>query len=160
MLLFDHILAHIWSFSLIRFMLNLVELGSYHLPLIHFVPKMRFVLLSGENRGFDRKKDFRSSFKEDRKSNKAPKKCRKQGEAVHGRAPGQHGRAAAVVAMHGRTHGRASDRAWAYGRPCRPPSTRPIFFRLLICFLFTFWGTSKPSFGSTLGKIRVWLRHQ
>jgi len=37
---------------------------------------------------FDRKEDFRSSFKEDRKSNEAPKKCRKQGEASHGRAPG------------------------------------------------------------------------
>jgi len=37
---------------------------------------------------FDRKEDFRSSFKEDRKSNEAPKKCRKQVEASHGRAPG------------------------------------------------------------------------
>ena len=32
--------------------------------------------------GFDREEDFRSNFKEDRKSNEAPKTCRKQGEAV------------------------------------------------------------------------------
>jgi len=38
--------------------------------------------------GFDRKEDFRSSFKEDGKSNEAPKKCRKQGEAAHGCAQG------------------------------------------------------------------------
>jgi len=38
--------------------------------------------------GFERKEDFRSSFKEDRKSSEAPKKCRKQIEALHGRAPG------------------------------------------------------------------------
>ena len=38
--------------------------------------------------GFDKKEDFRSSFKEDRKSNEAPKKCRKQAEEAHGRAPG------------------------------------------------------------------------
>ena len=38
--------------------------------------------------GFDRKEDFRSSFKEDWKSNEAMKKRRKQGEASHGRAPG------------------------------------------------------------------------
>ena len=38
--------------------------------------------------GFGRKKDFRSSFKEERKSNEAPKKRRKQGEASHDRAPG------------------------------------------------------------------------
>ena len=37
---------------------------------------------------FDRKEDFRSSFKEDRKSNEARKKYRKQAEASHGRAPG------------------------------------------------------------------------
>jgi len=33
-------------------MLSLVELGSNYLPLIYFVPKMRFVLLLGEIRGF------------------------------------------------------------------------------------------------------------
>jgi len=38
--------------------------------------------------GFDRKEDFRSSFKEDRKSNEALKRCRKQGEAEHDCAPG------------------------------------------------------------------------
>ena len=38
--------------------------------------------------GFDRKENFRSSFKEDRKPNEAPKKCRKQGEEAHGCAPG------------------------------------------------------------------------
>jgi len=38
--------------------------------------------------GFDRNEDFRSSFKEDKKSNEAPKRCRKQGKAAHGRAPG------------------------------------------------------------------------
>jgi len=51
-LLFDPILAHIGSLFFIRFMLNLVELGSNHLPSFHFVPKMCFVLLSGETRGF------------------------------------------------------------------------------------------------------------
>jgi len=38
--------------------------------------------------GFVIKDDFRGSFKEDRKSNEAPKKCRKQGEPAHGRALG------------------------------------------------------------------------
>jgi len=47
--------------------------------------------------GFDRKEDFRSSFKEDKKPNEGPKKCQKQGKAAHGR-----------VAMAGATNGRAS----------------------------------------------------
>ena len=38
--------------------------------------------------GFDRKENFRSSFKEDRKPNEALKKCRKQGEEAYGCAPG------------------------------------------------------------------------
>jgi len=55
--------------------------------------------------GFDRRDDFRSSFKEDRKSNEAPNKCRKQGEAAHDRAPGS----TAVLQWPGpRTAGRAS----------------------------------------------------
>jgi len=33
-------------------MLNLIELGSNLLPLIHFVPKMHFVLFSEDTRGF------------------------------------------------------------------------------------------------------------
>jgi len=36
---------------------------------------------------FDRKKDFRSNFKEEQRSDKAPKNSRKQGEGLHGRAP-------------------------------------------------------------------------
>ena len=86
--------------------------------------------------GFDRKEDFRSSFKEDRKSNEAPKKCQKQGEAAQGRT-------AAAMA----THGRASDCAWAHSRscviaqPCRAPATRSSFFlRLFNCFRLGFWG--------------------
>ena len=47
--------------------------------------------------GFDRKEDFRSSFKEDRKSNEALKKCQKQGEAAHDRAP----RSTAVLQRQG-----------------------------------------------------------
>ena len=55
--------------------------------------------------GFDKKEDFRSSFKEDRKSNEAPKKCRKQGEVAHGHAPGS----TAVLQWPGTcTAGRAS----------------------------------------------------
>ena len=70
-------------------MLNLVELESNYLPLIHLVPKMHFVLFSRETRGFlTERRTFRSSFKEDWKSNEAPKKRRKQGGAPHGRAPG------------------------------------------------------------------------
>ena len=63
--------------------------------------------------GFDRKEDFRSSFKEDRKSNEAPKKCRKQGEAAHDRA-----------AVAGATHG------WpcVLARPCRAPTARDLRF--------------------------------
>ena len=46
--LFDHILAHIWFFFLIHFMLNLVELESNYLLLVHIAPKMHFVFISGE----------------------------------------------------------------------------------------------------------------
>ena len=101
-------------------MLNLVELGSYHLPLIHFVPTMRFVLLSVETRGFDRKEDFRSSFKEDKKPNEAQKKCRKQAEEAHGRA-------AVSGATHDRMHSRASDRAYWHSRAVPPSCARPVF---------------------------------
>jgi len=38
---------------------------SNYLPLIHIVPKMRSFFISGEISGFDRKKDFKSDFKED-----------------------------------------------------------------------------------------------
>ena len=38
--------------------------------------------------GFDRKEEFRNSFKEDKKLNEAPKKCQNQGVVAHGRAPG------------------------------------------------------------------------
>jgi len=69
-------------------MLNLVELGSYHLPLILLSLKCVLSYFQEKIIGFDKKEDFRSSFKEDRKSNEASKKCRKQDEAVHGRAPG------------------------------------------------------------------------
>jgi len=64
---------------------------------------------------FNRKENFRSSFKEDRKSNEAPKMCRKQGEAAYDRAPGsttvlqwQQPRTAVRPTVHRRTAGRAS----------------------------------------------------
>ena len=44
-------------------MLNLVELGLNYLPLIHIVPKMRF--LQEKSSGFDGKEEFKSDFKED-----------------------------------------------------------------------------------------------
>jgi len=66
-------------------MLNFVELGSNHLPLIHFVPKCVLSYFQEKLVGFDRKENFRNKFK---KLNEAPKKCRKQGEEAHGRAPG------------------------------------------------------------------------
>jgi len=60
--------------------------------------------------GFDRKEDFRSSFKEDRKPNEGPKNCRKQGEEAHGRP-----------AATGAPHGRAV-----------PPFVRGLFFSAAI----------------------------
>jgi len=104
--------------------------------------------------GFDRKEDFRSSFKEDRKSNEAPKRCRKQGEAAHGRAPGS----TAVL-------------QWQY--PCtdvRPPCvgtrpvvrpgtagpcpcpSRPAFFLPTYLSSLHFLADWEASFESTLGR--------
>ena len=54
-------------------MFNLVELWSNHLPLTHFVPKMLLFYFQEKLLGFDRKEDFKSNFKEDKKSNEAPK---------------------------------------------------------------------------------------
>ena len=89
--------------------------------------------------GFDRKEDFRSSFKEDRKSNEAPKKCRKQGEAAHGRAPEQHGCTAAAVATYGRTHGRAV-----------PPARMTCFFSATYLFPLHFLGDFQAFFREQL----------
>ena len=69
--------------------------------------------------GFDRKKDFRSSFKEDKKSNEARKKCLKQAEASHGRA-----------AASGATHGCA---AWHSRAVPSPRATA--FFSAFYLFL-------------------------
>ena len=63
--------------------------------------------------GFDRKKDFRSNFKEDGKSNDAPKKCRKQREAAHGRAPSS---TAVLQRQWSRTAVRPTERGRATGR--------------------------------------------
>ena len=43
-------------------MLNLVELGSNYLPLIHIMPKMRFVFISGAIIGFRRKRGLQKLF--------------------------------------------------------------------------------------------------
>ena len=44
-------------------MLNLVELGSNYLPLIHIVPKMRCVFISGEIVGFRWKRGLQKRFR-------------------------------------------------------------------------------------------------
>ena len=46
-------------------MLNLGDLGSNYLPLIHFVPKLRLSSFQEKSLGFDGKEDFKSKFKED-----------------------------------------------------------------------------------------------
>jgi len=79
--------------------------------------------------GFDRKEDFRSSFKEDRKSNKALKQRRKQGKAAHGRTPGS-------TAM-----------------PAPAPTLFHFFFGLLNEVLFHFFGgTTETSLEKILGR--------
>ena len=84
--------------------------------------------------GFDRKEDFRSSFKEDRKPNEALKKCRKQGKEAHDRAPGS----TAVLQCPGPpTAGHAS---W-HGRVVPLLHATAFFPRLFIRFLGDFWGT-------------------
>jgi len=123
-------------------MLNLVELGSYHLPLIHLCLKCVLPYFQEKLVGFDRKEDFRSSFKEDGKSNEAPKKCREQGEAAHCRALGR-------AAVAGATHGRPC----VIARPCRPPATRDsAFLRLFNCFHLGFLGPLSTSFSRVLGE--------
>ena len=86
--IFDLILALIWFIFLDVFMTNLDENGSNLLSLTHIVLITYFVLLSGETLSFDRKEDFRSSFKKDWKSNKDPKNGRIQGGASHGQWAG------------------------------------------------------------------------
>jgi len=83
--------------------------------------------------GFDRKEDFRSSFKEDRKSNEAPKKCRKQAEASHDRAPGCTAvlqRPGPRTAVRPTARGRTASRASWHGRAMPPPRATPIFLGL------------------------------
>ena len=128
-------------------MLNLVELGSYHLPLIHFVPKMRFVLLSEKFMGFNRKEDFRSSFKEDRKSNEAQRGVEnnvKQRMAVH---------QAARPCGSGRGHARSAVHPGMV--KLGPSRARPAFFRLFICLISYFWGDFSDFFRALLGRITV-----
>jgi len=81
---------------------------------------------------FDRKKDFKNSFNGDRKSNQAPKKCRKLGEAVHGRA-----------AVAGATHGRAGP----------GPCAVSLFFGLVNAVLLHFFrGSTETTLEQILGR--------
>ena len=73
---------------------------------------------------FDRKEYFRSSCKEDRKSNEAPKMRWKQGEAAHGRA-------AAARATHGRAV---------------PPAARGLLFSATYLFSLCFLGDCQAFF--------------
>jgi len=60
--LFDPILALVWSLILMRFVLNLIELGSNYLPLLLIVPKMRLFFISGEITRFRQKRRLHELF--------------------------------------------------------------------------------------------------
>jgi len=90
---------------------------------------------------FDRKEDFRSSFKEDRKSNEAPKRCRKQAEASHGRAPGC---TAVLQCPRPRTAVRPTVRGHTAG-PCPQSRATCFFLRLFRVFLHNFRGALSTS---------------
>ena len=90
--------------------------------------------------GFDRKENFRSSFKEDRKSNKAPKRCRKQDGVPHGRALGS----TAVLQWPGPRTARRTAVRPAVPLPSTavpPPQWRR--FRVLQFFYLSFWDISR-----------------
>jgi len=82
--------------------------------------------------GFDRKKDFSSSFKENRKSNKASKNLRKEGGASHDHA-GMAG------ATHGHAHSCACGRASWHGRAPSPAHAASQFSAYLMQFLVSIW---------------------
>ena len=147
-------------------MLNLVELGSNYLPLIHVVPKMRFVFILGEIIGFWWKRGLQMRFQgrlEVRGSPGIKYSKVEENSARHGRATGVHGRVPkAEQAKPARwTHYQPFLDArppvrWCTGdrepvhkqpcvkaRPCRRPVPRSFaFFGLYILFSFIFLGDS------------------
>jgi len=125
-------------------MLNLVDLGSNYLPLIHFVPKLRLSSFKEKSSGFDGKEDFKSKFKEDERFEEALSiKNSKTAETqdTHGNATGVHGRApqAEATKLAAPPHGQPClhARPCVVARPCRrPPRAVLRFFGLLFeCWL-------------------------
>jgi len=135
--IFDLILALIWFMFLNNFMSNLDQNGSNLLPLTHIVLITYFVLLSGENPvGFDRKEYFWTSFKKDRKSNKAQ---RTDGNKAEHRIVVHH---AALLCCSGRGNPRLGTRPCVWpcvgAQPCAFTSPCGFaFFAYLMQFLFS-----------------------
>ena len=132
--LIDPILAFIWSLFLICFMLNLVELGSNYLPLIHFVPKMHFVLLSRETRGFWQKRGPLEAVLRKMESQTKPQRS-DENKAEH--RTSVHQWSGPRTAVHPTVLRRTAGRASWHGRASGPPRGFA-FSRAILCSFASF----------------------
>jgi len=143
-------------------MLNLVELGSNYLPLIHIVPKMRFVFIFRRNYRVSIEKMTSKAISRKIRGSRKPRISRIAKQRKTARDTGVR-QGCMVVRPRQNKH---SQRIRTHGQPCASARAavrwctavpRPVphgfaFFGLYIMFSFIFWRDLKPSFSSTLGR--------